>query len=147
MAFVRIIIAYALSVAAATFLASLFHTQMVICGLTNAGAEIAGSTRLDMTVDDFFGLAPQLGAVIAIGFAIAFVIAALLRRAAPPLAGVAFPIAGAIAVGVALLAMSLAFDGITPIAGARTPLGFALECLAGAVGGMVFGAIAGLKRV
>lgn len=142
MAVIRILVGYVAAAVVAIILASAFHTQMVIGALEAAGAAISFDRRLAMTGTDFIGLAPQLGAVIAIGLAIGFLIAAGVKRVLKPLAPVAYPVAGAAAVAVALIAMGMAFDGITPIAGARTPVGFALQCLAGAIGGAVFSAIA-----
>ncbi len=142
MAVVRIIVGYAVAALVALVLASASHTQMVIAALTDAGASVGFDKRIAMTGNDLVGLAPQFGVVIGIGLAIGFLIAAGLRRVLTPLAPVAYPLAGAVAVGVALTAMNMAFDGITPIAGARTTLGFGLQCLAGAIGGFVFSLIA-----
>lgn len=142
MALVRILIGYLAATAVAVTLASAFHTQMVITALGQAGAAVPLDRRLAMTSSDLVGLIPQFGAVIAIGLAVGFLIAAGLRRVLKPLAPIAYPLAGAAAIGVALTAMSMAFDGITPIAGARTTAGFALQCLAGAIGGFVFSMIA-----
>jgi hypothetical protein len=142
MAVVRILLGFLAAVAVAFVLASAFHTHMVIDALGAAGAVVSLDRRLSMTANDFVGLAPQFGAVVAIALAFAFLVAAGLRRVLKPLAKVAYPLAGAAAIGVALTAMSAAFDGITPLAGARTTLGFALQCLAGAGGGLVFSAIA-----
>ena len=142
MAAVRIVFGYAAAAIAGVVLASAFHTQMVIAALGEAGASVAFDRRLAMTGNDLVGLLPQFGAVIAIALAIGFLVAAGLRRVLKPLAGVAYPLAGAAAIAVALTAMSMAFDGITPIAGARTALGFALQCLAGAVSGLVFSMVA-----
>lgn len=142
MTVVRILLGFLAAVAAAFVLASAFHTHMVIDALGAAGAVVSLDRRLSMTVNDLAGLAPQFGAVVAIALAVGFLVAAGLRRVLKPLAPLAYPLAGAAAIGVALTAMSAAFDGITPIAGARTMLGFALQCLAGAVGGLVFSAIA-----
>ncbi len=142
MAIFRIVLGFLLAAATTTALASFFHTQMVIKGLEASGADVALAMRLAMSADDLAGLAPQFGVVISIALALGFFIAALLRRMVKPLAGVAYPLAGAAAVGFALFVMSLAFDGITPIAGARSPLGFLLQCLAGGVGGLVFAMIA-----
>jgi hypothetical protein len=146
MAIARIVLGFILAAVIATALGSAVHTQMIIAGLTGAGATIPADMRLSMTANDFIGLAPQFGVVVAIALAIGFLVAAVLRRALKPLAPIAFPLAGAAAIAVALTVMHIAFDGITPIAGARTPLGFALECLAGAAGGLVFSMIARLKR-
>lgn len=142
MTVIRIILGYAAAAIVALVLASAFHTHMVIAALGEAGAAIPFDKRLAMTANDLVGLAPQFGMVIGIGLAVGFLIAAGLRRVLKPLAPVAYPLAGAVAVGVALILMSMAFDGITPIAGARTTAGFALQCFAGAIGGVVFAVIA-----
>ena len=146
MAVVRIIAGYAAAVAVTLVLASAFHTHMVISALDAAGAAVPMDKRMAMTANDLTGLAPQLGIVIAIGLAIAFPVAAGLKRLLKPLAPIAYPLAGAAAIAAALTAMSIAYDGITPIAGARTALGFGLQCLAGAIGGVVFSAIAVRSR-
>lgn len=145
MQFIRLVFGYGLAAAVTTALAAAFHTQMVIKALEQSGASISMDQRLGMTAGDLVGLAPQFGAVIAIGLLAGFIIAALLKRVLTPLAPIAYPLAGAAAVGVALTVMSMAFDGITPIAGARSTLGFALQCLAGAVGGLVF-ALVGARK-
>lgn len=142
MAAFRIIFGFVVSAAAAFALASIFHTQMVIDALGKSGAVVSIDTRISMTGSDMIGLAPQFGAVVAIGLAVGFMIAAGLRLVLKPLAPIAYPLAGAAAIAVALALMGMAFDGITPIAGARTPFGFALQCLAGGVGGLVFALIA-----
>lgn len=142
MAIGRIVFGYAAAAIVGVVLASAFHTQMVILALGEAGAVISLSQRLSMTLDDLVGLLPQFGAVIAIALAIGFLVAAGLKRVLTPLAPIAYPLAGAAAIGVALTAMAMAFDGISPLAGARTPLGFGLQCLAGAISGLVFSALA-----
>ena len=142
MAAVRIFIGYAAAAVISVVLASAFHTQMVIGALGDAGALVPFDRRLAMTGDDLVGLIPQFGPVIAIALALGFLVAAGLRRVLKPLAPIAYPLAGAAAIGVALTVMGMAFDGITPLAGARTPLGFALQCLAGAIGGLIFSTIA-----
>lgn len=144
MAFLRILVGYVAAVLAATAAASAFQTQMVIGRLDAAGAATPLSTRIAMTGTDMVGLAPQFGVVVAIGFLIAFPIAALLKRALRPLAGIAYPLAGAAALAAALVLMPifLNLDGMTPLAGTRGTLGFALQGLAGALGGLVFAAIA-----
>lgn len=139
---IRLALGYGLATIVTVALAAGFHTQMVIGALEKAGASVPMNDRIAMTASDFAGLAPQLGAVIAIGLLIGFLIAAGLKRVLTPLAAVAYPLAGAAAVGVALTLMSMAFDGITPIAGARTAVGFGLQCLAGFIGGLVFSAVA-----
>lgn len=144
---VRLLIAFLLAVATTVVLASIFQTLSVEAALSGAGAEFDLPTRIDMAASDFIGLAPSFAPVVAGGLAVAFVVASILKRFLKPLAPVAYPLAGAAAIGAALLAMPVMLDlqGITPLAGSRGALGFALQCLAGAAGGLVF-ATAGPKR-
>jgi hypothetical protein len=142
MAAIRILIGYLAAVVATTGLASALHTHMVVAALRKSGAVIPTDAQLGMTATDLAGLAPQYGVVIGIALLIGFAIAALLRRMLKRLAPIAYPLAGAAAIAVALTAMGMAFDGITPIAGARSTLGLALQCLAGAIGGLIFSIIA-----
>jgi hypothetical protein len=78
---------------------------------------------------------------VAIALGAGFLVARFLRPVlrAPHL--LAYMLGGAAAVPAMLLIMSLAFDGITPIAGARGA-GLALQSAAGAVAGFVFAIIA-----
>jgi hypothetical protein len=141
MAIIRILIGFIAAVAIAAAAGSVLQTQMVIGRFP---ADVPLSTRLSMTWGDLVGLGPQYASVLAIGFAIAFLVAALLRRVLKPLAPLAYPLAGAAAVGAALLLMPIALDlpGLTPLAGTRDGLGFLLQCLAGAAGGVIFDMLA-----
>ena len=98
--------------------------------------EVTGAERLSMTLFDVANMWLYF-AIIAIGFLIAFPIAAGLKRLLPGLAGIAYPLAGAAAIGTAL-GLMLTLLGIVPISGARSTLGFAAQMLAGGVGGYVF---------
>ena len=148
MAFVRILIGYLLSVVIATAVASLFQTQMVISKLGAAGLAVSSQTRLNMSLEDIVGLAPQFGGVVAIGFAVAFLIAAALKRVAKQPAPIAYPLAGAAAIALALILMPflLKLNGLTPLAGTRGAMAFALQCVAGAIGGLVFAGFASDRR-
>ena len=128
---------FALSVLVAYTLASLAHTQQVLAGLLHLGVHIALSDRLGMFAGDWVGLYLYL-AVIAIGFIIAFSVMALLKRLVSVDTTLLFALGGALAMLCILVAMR-ELASLTPIAGARGPLGFALQCMAGATGGAVFG--------
>lgn len=95
--------------------------------------------RLNMTLFDISNMLPYL-VIIAISFLIAFLIAALLKRFLPKLANIAYPIAGAAALGAALGLMYVMFQTV-PISGARSTLGFLAQMAAGGLGGWVFGRI------
>ena len=124
-----------------TALASLGHSFMVQRELTALGVEIGFGTRLVTAGRDFIGLAPSFGAIVSAALLIAFVVAGLLKQRAGALAPVAYPLAGWVAVLLALLAMRLAF-GFSPLAGARTMAGFLLISLSGLVGGAVYAFVA-----
>lgn len=140
MIIVRIFLAFLLSVAVAASLGAWLHSFETQNALIAAGLDFPIGDRIRSAVEDYLGLVPGLyGAVIAVALAIGFAVAAILRRLIKPLAPVAFPLAGAAAVALTLFLMSQQYYTTTPIAGARGAFGFALQCLAGAIGGLVFG--------
>jgi hypothetical protein len=120
-----------------TLAASAVHSWIIQQDLVALGVEIPTGVALRSAVTDFIGLAPALGGVLAIALAVGFLVATVFgpRLKVPPLIG--FPLAGGVAVGVTLLIMRWQMN-ITPIASAREPLGFALLCGAGILGGLVF---------
>ena len=117
---------------------SILNTQFVIGAHTLGGEPVstAFGDRLSMTAADIAGTILYL-VIIAVGFAIAFLIASFLKRALPGLAGVAYPIAGAAAIGAALGLMYMQFQTV-PVSGARGMFGFLAQMLAGGLGGWVF---------
>ena len=139
--FIRILPGFIAASLAAYVAGSILNTQFVIGAHTIGGAPVSTGIRdrLSMTLADITGTVLYL-AIIAIGFAIAFLIASLLKRALPGLAGVAYPIAGATAIGVALGLMYMNFQTV-PVSGARGTFGFLAQMLAGGFGGWVFGRI------
>ncbi len=136
----RTIFAFGLAVVTAFVAGSVMHTQFVLAGLQSLGVAVPPSVRLDATLRDIAGLAPGYGGVIAVGFLIAFPVAGALRRRLPALSALAYPLAGAAAVVAALLGMNAILGGLTLLAGARSDLGFAMQALAGALGGAVYAA-------
>jgi hypothetical protein len=119
---IRRILIFIAAVLATLCAASLTHTQIILSGLSDLGAEIPFGVRLSTSLTDLIGLAPAFGSVIAI--------ALLLRPAA-------FGIAGGAAMATTLWLMQLSYD-ITPIASTRTPVGLLLICMAGVFGGVIF---------
>lgn len=112
-------------------------TQFVLAAHeASAPVRFTLSQRLQMTGEDLLGM-NAYAVIIAIGFLIAFPVAALLKRVLPMLAGVAYPLAGAAAIGVMFWLMNTLL-GLMPISGARSDLGLAAQILAGGVGGYVF---------
>jgi hypothetical protein len=127
---------------AALLVASLAHSLFVQQALRDIGARIPPGTAISAMVQDFLGLAPALGAVILIALTLGFLLAAVILRLVPQLADIAWPLAGWAALATALWLMQLAY-GFSPLAGARSAAGFIAISLGGAVGGWVFGRLAG----
>ncbi|WP_265618180.1 hypothetical protein [Alteromonas aquimaris] len=117
-------------------LASIMHTQMVLIGLLDIDVKISVANWLSTSFQDIWGLLPTYAPVIAFALFIAMLVVVLFAKfiIAPKL--LAF-IGGATAVLTVLITMQPILD-VTLIAGAREPLGFALQCLSGAIGGLTF---------
>ena len=128
--------AFLTSVIVTFVLASLFNTQFVIAGLESVNVVIPLSDRVMMSWLDIQGLALTYGIVIMIGLLLAFSFMSLVNRffALPKLW---FPLGGAIAFIVMIAAMEPLL-GVTLITGARTAAGWAAQCAAGVIGGLVF---------
>ena len=132
------LVAWVTGTAIAYVLASLAHTQTILAALAPLGVRIDARTRLVTTLGDLAGLW-RYGAVIAVALGLGLAVVRLVRRR-PWGAGGGLPagaVAGALAVGVALVAMRAAFS-FTPIASARDAPGLVGQCLAGAAGGLAF---------
>jgi hypothetical protein len=124
-------------------LASLFHSQYVVNQLVNVGVMVEFSDRFRLTTDDWLGLLPTYGAIIAVALAIAFFVTGLIRRKYYQYSTLLFVIAGITAFAIILAAIESIMN-INIIAGARG-WGFYAQLLAGAVGGYVFATLAMAK--
>ncbi|MDP1627735.1 hypothetical protein [Parvibaculum sp.] len=133
----KIVLAFVLAVVVTTVLGSIAHTQFVLAGLADVGADVSLSDRLSMTAHDIVGMGPLYGAIIGLGFVVAMLAGALVFRLAGTQRTLIYVVAGAAAVAVALTTMGIVYD-ITPIAGARSTLGFVTQMVAGALGGFAF---------
>ena len=137
----RTIGAFIAAVLVTLVVASAVHTSVVISGLTALGVEVPAALRLRTMWGDLVGLAPAFGAVIAVALLLGFLIAAVARRFVGLPRPIAFALAGGAALGTALALMTLAYNGITPLASTRGWGGFLLMCAAGALGGWVFASV------
>lgn len=130
--------AWSAAVLATTAIASMIQSWQVQSGLIDLGIDIPAGLALETALRDFTGLLVPLLLVFGIGLLLAFALAALLKPRVPVLAPIAWPLAGALAIATVLVLMHAQFQ-MTPLAGARGADGFVLFCLAGAIGGFVFG--------
>lgn len=121
-------------------LASLFHSQYVVNQLVNVGVVVGFNDRVDLTFEDWLGLLPTYGAIIAIALSFAFLVTWFIAKKLKNQGVQLFVIAGVVAFATALIAIESIMN-ITIIAGARG-WGFYAQLLAGAVGGYVFAKLA-----
>lgn len=129
--------AWSAAVLVTTVIASLLHSWSVQSGLEALGARIPADVAVKTAAADLRGMAVPLLLVFGLALAIGFAVAGWLRPRLPQLAAIGWPLAGAGAIGMALLLMRYEMQ-ITPLAGARGAMGYVLFCGAGAIGGLVF---------
>ena len=130
--------AWSAAVLVTTAIASIVQSWQVQSGLIDLGVDIPTNLALETALRDFTGLLLPLLAVFGFALLVAFGAASWLKPRVPLLAPIAWPLAGAFAIAAVLMAMHAQFQ-MTPLAGARGLDGFILFCLAGAMGGLVFG--------
>jgi hypothetical protein len=117
-------------------IASVSHTYFVLNGLEQVGVEVDLSTRISTSISDIFGLFVYAG-IIAAGLLIGFSVMGIIRKFYKLLPRWVYPLAGLLTMICIHVAMFPIFE-VTLIAGARTTLGIAAQCVAGIIGGWVF---------
>jgi len=117
-------------------LASIFHTQMVLVGLTAIGVEVPLSERVATTAYDIYGLFLTYGLALVAASGLAMLITVGVWRLVGRLLFLP-ALAGGAAIFTALMVMQPIMY-VTLIAGARGAVGMTLQVLAGVIGGVVF---------
>ena len=127
--------------AGVTALATLFQTQRVVGQLNAVGADVGFGERVSMSLYDLVRFGTVYAPFVLVGLLVAFAAGSLVYRLAGTGRPVVFAVAGIVAMAVMLSLMKQVFFGVQIVAGARDTLGFALQLLAGGVGGLLFSAI------
>lgn len=127
-------IAALLIAALSTYLVAVVANAQFVMGAHDV--PISFGDRLNMTAFDISNMWLYL-VIIAVALLLGFLIAMLVKRLLPGLSRVAFPVAGAAAIGATLGLMYLQFQTV-PISGARSTMGFLSQILAGGIGGWIF---------
>lgn len=132
----RTAFAFILTVLTAYVLAVGFYTQQVIA--SQSFIQYSRAQQVETFVYNLSGLW-LYGAIIAIALLIGFVVAAIVKRVLTPLAAIAYPVAGALAIPLTVVLIEQVLGGGAGImSGARGTVGLALQGLAGLAGGVVF---------
>ena len=116
--------------------ASVFHSQYVVNQLVDVGVIVSITDNLSMTLDDWLGLLPTYGSIIAIAFVIAFSVANKFSKKLIHYRVALFAASGVCALALVLVTIESIMN-IHIIAGARG-WGFYAQLLAGALGGIMF---------
>jgi len=116
---------------------SLLQTQFNLAAIAAVGAPVTPGVRLQTTLQDLAGFAPLLWLISAAGFALAFPVAARLAQRWPRYRHRLYTLAGASALGAALL-LTDSIMHISIIAAARAAPGFLALVAAGGLGGWVY---------
>ncbi len=140
MRIIKLAVACIAAVIAAYTAAAGLYTQQVLAKQAEIGAIYTPSQQAQTYFENFIGLAPAYGLMVAIALLAGFVVAAGVKRVVVPLAPIAYPLAGAAAMWTLIWAIEtfVAGGGVGAIGGARDALGVGLQMLAGAAGGAVF---------
>ena len=151
MTIIRTALAFVLAWLVAYTASVAFYTRQVLAGYADLGLSIPAADALATFKDNFTGQlqspdGPSWGMILAVAMLIAFLVAAGVKRVVKPLAPVAYPVAGAAALGGLLALIESQFPGVGAIGGARTALGVGLQMLAGLLGGVVFAIVSGRGR-
>jgi hypothetical protein len=137
----KVLAAFVASVVAMAVAGTVAQTQFVLSALRAAGATVSSSDLIAMSGADLVGFAPVYAAIIALGFAIAFLLAGFARRWVSLPRTLVFAAAGAGCIALMLYMMQLVFFGIPLIAGTRTAAGTFVQIGLGALAGALFASL------
>lgn len=130
------LLAWLLAAMSTSVLGSVVQSQLNLARIVALGGPVTIDVRLATTWHDLIHFAPTFAAIVAAGFLIAFLVAALIVRKAPRARVFWHALAGATAIATALLLMQYML-GLQPVAAARDGLGLAALAICGAIGGWV----------
>jgi hypothetical protein len=148
MGILRIVGSFFAAVIIGAILVTAAQTQINLQSLIAVGAEIPMDVRMDATLRDLAALGPLTGAVLAIGFLIAFVTTGFIVRRAASLRLLGYTLAGAVAVLAAFYTIQWLFAGslgsiITVFAAMRSLAGIGVMALGGAIAGLAYAQMLG----
>lgn len=142
----RLWLPFCLAVLVATVLGSVVQTQFNLAALQQLGAQIPPGIRLQATAHDLLGFSPTLAALVIAAFIIALPLTTWLAPAHGALRWLAFLLAGALAMWLALTFANAVSPMPTLIGANRTLSGTLALMLCGGLGSLVFARFSGASR-
>jgi hypothetical protein len=136
------IIAFISAVIGGYIFAVLTYSQLNLSRLVDMGVTLSFGDRVTTALHDLLSMGSMYFLIMAVALLVAFLIAGLIVRWVPNLRMLGFVLAGA----VGMFAMIMFFKvsmGTNPIAVTRTLVGFASQCLAGALAGFIYVKLSG----
>ncbi|TXS94007.1 hypothetical protein FV139_10325 [Parahaliea maris] len=118
-------------------LAVVLATASVMDSLRDMGVAVSATVQVQATWHDLLGMTSTYLVLLAVALLVAFVVAAGVIRLVGGGRLLWYSLAGAVAVLVLHITLQLVLH-ISPVAAARSAMGLAGQCLAGAVGGWFF---------
>lgn len=136
---------YLISALLVYLLATAAQSLFVLASLDSMGVEITSTIRLNVVLNDIYGLAfagrMSFAQAVFIGFAVAMSSAALVHKYLGITRFLVYPLAGAVAIATLLYIVKMNFYDLTLFAGTRSTFGYLSQLAAGALGGGVFAVI------
>ncbi len=142
----RIFLAWAVAVLVAVTLGSIIQTQFNLHRLADLGVDVGLKARLSATWHDLIHFTPVFAILIAIAFAVAWPIAAFLKRWLPAHRTLLFVLAGGSSIWVMLAIMNGVLP-VTAIAATRSLAGGIAVAISGLMAGWVYSRIISARIV
>ncbi|MBT7333789.1 MAG: hypothetical protein HN856_05375 [Gammaproteobacteria bacterium] len=133
------ILAFILAVLAAYVLAVLMYTQLNLANVVELGLPVTAQDRVSAALHDLQGMLGLYLPIIGIALFIAFAVTHQVLRWVPQLRTLGYMLGGFAGIYVVdLMLVNVLGSGIHPLSVTRTTVGLLSQCVAGAVGGLVF---------
>jgi len=117
--------------------AVLAYSQLNLSNLTDMGVSVSLGDRFATFGHDLLSMAPVYLLAMFVALLLAFLFATLVLRWVPHLRTLGYVLAGVVGMLTLILFFKILM-GTNPIAVTRTVVGFASQCLAGAVAGLIY---------
>lgn len=135
----RTALAFLAAVIATAAAASAVQTQVNLSAIASLGAPISLPIRLTATAQDLMRFGPVMAAIAAGALLLAFAIARVAACFAPPAwRQIVYALAGVVGLWAAFFVMGFFTPMPTLVMAVRGPIGLALVCATGLIGGLVF---------
>ncbi|MFU8878514.1 MAG: hypothetical protein ACNA7E_10260 [Wenzhouxiangellaceae bacterium] len=137
---IRVLLGWVVAVVITVLLGAIVQTQFNLSRLAALGAEVGLGARLTATGHDLIYFTPVFAILVSVAFAVAWPIAALLKRFLPAHRGLLFSLAGGSSIWVMLVVMNQTLP-VTAIAASRSLAGSLSLVAVGLLAGLIYSRI------